>query len=116
MCTRPSPQLWEAGPGDEARVTRGYFVTGVRAFVRLYLAANSFRVPRIQILLAPTELAVLFELLASKFMLIQCKNIGQQAVFSLGRLGAISTPPGLYFETDCIMDKAVSARMHDADH
>ena len=47
-------------------------------------------------LLAPTELAVLFELLASKFMLIPCKNIGQQAVFSLDRLGAISTPPGLF--------------------
>ena len=63
-------------------------------------------------------------------MLIQCKNIGQQAVFSLDRLGAISTPPGLFRDqiygiiyrdmqcyTDYIMDKAeVSARMHDADH
>ena len=47
-------------------------------------------------LLAPTELAVLFELLASKFMPIQCKNIGRQAVLSLDRLGAISTPPGLF--------------------
>ena len=27
MCTRPSPQLWEAGPGDEARCDNYYPIT-----------------------------------------------------------------------------------------